>query len=873
MKDSQIAYRFVRMGQEAPEKLPPGEIWVDVGGRADSQVLDHHREESRFRSAAELLVDRAGEVQARLGSAEKITVVTHEMPDLDAIGSAWLAGRIIRREMEDAGWEAVRTLVGAISDNDQGICLGAAERWWPVVFRIRLNSDLRRQQKDSLQRLRRGLELVEETFRLLEKGKTLEQAAESLIDRDTRRYLIRARADYDHDLQHSLSFQVELEIAEDVIGEEEEGYAHTRTALVDALYLPNPRCVLFKEMARTDQKNSTMGHGFPLLVVSRPLSDIEPGELLPKCSPWRFIISVDPLTGLQLPGLGARLEEAEKEKDRKGLGLRCHGEIIAERKLLGKGEGRFGLRVASPWYDGRGHGYTIIDSPSFELNGRRHCGSSLTYNEVLEIVWNHGSPARLVPLDDASLTFFVPVQWAEKGRPELFSESIWFPSGEDGQERRFPQQLADELSPVLRNVLGADDHQGPIWGWRATSKAPWLVPQDRRAEVCCVARELWEVKEGMIVWMARFQPSGKVRLHGWNQIVADLRRHIKAYLGDGISMEDEEGMKRTGKGSLESEEKLRCPREDRLVHLAFCQNSPRDLSIHASQSAVMGSAYLLAEASPALFSEIPGHGELEDVVTVDSHDSFFQALFSFRGVACFSMSASQEAFFKLRSLELLVFLALAQRSCLDALMMEFTRHRYMRRLFRRGGEILEDRMELLKLEQSILFDIATEHYYGQRFFAQTRSLAGVEISHRMAKEQIESLAAQVNENRQQFVSKVLFWLTVFFGPFTLVEGLFSGIHMDRNFAVKYKDPMVEFLDWLLGKLGIDWVEAFPLAYKGWVSLLSYLIVWVVVVFAIGVTLRLANRDPDVQWNSAKWLRPRTWRNLLGRILGRGGNSD
>jgi len=110
-----------------------------------------------------------------------------------------------------------------------------------------------------------------------------------------------------------------------------------------ALIMIKPQAKLFKEWARLD--------GYDMLIVQ-----------------WnnnRIIISVKADGLVSLKGIGNKLNNAESNK-RKELNI-----IINENN-------RIGYNIPDPWYDGRAHGYTIIDSP------RR--GTALDLNTILTLI-------------------------------------------------------------------------------------------------------------------------------------------------------------------------------------------------------------------------------------------------------------------------------------------------------------------------------------------------------------------------------------------------------------------------------------------------------------------------------------------------------
>jgi len=121
---------------------------------------------------------------------------------------------------------------------------------------------------------------------------------------------------------------------------------------VAGLWLKKPASSMFKSWARGDMDNAGNEQGFVLLCI--------------QMSEHRFILSVDPSSGVYLNGLGDLIEQVENEK-RQALGM------------VRQGENRPGYDSPDPWYDGRSplHNYTIIDSP--------RVGTVLSFKEVRDI--------------------------------------------------------------------------------------------------------------------------------------------------------------------------------------------------------------------------------------------------------------------------------------------------------------------------------------------------------------------------------------------------------------------------------------------------------------------------------------------------------
>jgi hypothetical protein len=208
--------------------------------------------------------------------------------------------------------------------------------------------------------VRLGFALLDRSLAALaEAGGDWRAAVRALRDAPVTAFLEAAAAAYAADRDGGRRFTARLPGAE---------------APIDALAVANPTCQLFKDFARHDRAGSPRGRGFGFLVVSYTL---HPG----KRTLWHHIISVDPALGRRLDGLGARLEAAEQ-----ALEDAAAAPLFGGRERVAPGTGRHGADVASPWYDGRAHGHTIVDSPLIEADGRPLCASQLSPERVLAIV-------------------------------------------------------------------------------------------------------------------------------------------------------------------------------------------------------------------------------------------------------------------------------------------------------------------------------------------------------------------------------------------------------------------------------------------------------------------------------------------------------
>ena len=132
------------------------------------------------------------------------------------------------------------------------------------------------------------------------------------------------------------------------------------------------RVIFFKDWARTDSTRAPDKNGFVALSV---FHSAEQGVNA------RCIISVRPDSNLNLRGLGALLEKAESEKRKNhfhGIDDRVTDLVSGKPKTP-----RTGYSNSDPWYDGRGHGFTIIDTP--------RDGTFLSPEEIEDILIKYGS--------------------------------------------------------------------------------------------------------------------------------------------------------------------------------------------------------------------------------------------------------------------------------------------------------------------------------------------------------------------------------------------------------------------------------------------------------------------------------------------------
>jgi len=390
-----INYKFVPAGTIAPENLNKNEIWVDVGSRAAPQVLDHHGGDIHTWSASELIIEKYDKyILNAIDHKNDIRIITHEKPDIDAICSVWLVEKLIRENIKLENDKFISEIVNIVSANDQGIILDdELNENWIIIFKLLLTKEYK--DLDDEQKLKKGLIIFDKTYLMLKNGISLQEIAEKLSSPYINNILISEKKNYIKDLSMAVKFPIKLplrHIEKKLRLIRKKPYKtpdrnNNEWSKTDGLFVVEPTSSLFKEFARNDRKNSTADSGFSFLCIAYDIDikDDHKNKLINK-SPKRYIISTDPSSGFHLEGLGTILEILEQEKED-----RSKKTLLPGRERVSPEKGRFGFNVRSPWYDGRGHNFTIVDSPMINLQSEKGLFfSQLTTEEVMKAVKNYG---------------------------------------------------------------------------------------------------------------------------------------------------------------------------------------------------------------------------------------------------------------------------------------------------------------------------------------------------------------------------------------------------------------------------------------------------------------------------------------------------
>lgn len=331
----EIIFQFAPYGQEFSPA--PSTIVLDVGLKTVPGVIDHHQPEAEPECAASLVVKHPELVLEHIQKEpNQLTIITHRLPDFDAISSIFLTLKLLELRQVDKAMKKIAEYARMVDSASlpKNIELSST----PYALLRALFANIQKPEEEANQeRVTEGLKMMKLLYEQASLGRDI--MANRPIFQGIDRYekaMHRVEDDYFNyleDLERGRKVKLNLPLSDG------SGYR-----LVDGLVVINPKSFLLKEWCRRDVFNSPLGRGFSFL-----LSDF---------GGRRFIIGVDPEAGVNLKGLGTLLNLKEKEKREK------NNRPAGERWYEGN----------CPFFD-----YRIIDSPQD--------GPALTHQEVLETVF------------------------------------------------------------------------------------------------------------------------------------------------------------------------------------------------------------------------------------------------------------------------------------------------------------------------------------------------------------------------------------------------------------------------------------------------------------------------------------------------------
>jgi hypothetical protein len=367
-----VRFEFVGLGAVAPPSASfRDRLYLDVGNDLRPGVLDHHQLVMSTASATRLVLSRPDLIDSivapRRREDDPFTLITHQFPDLDSTAAAFLAVEYLATGRFPEGADLLALYIDRVDEGYPGMSLDR-----PFTLYAAYQELVTRPSADdsgpaaARQSMTNGLRLV---------GYVVEQAGRTRVpleevdafacpglfrveEREAVREDIRR---YEHKLAdpRCLARTAVLRLP----GRFREPEEVEALLVRDVQNADDPeRCVFFKDWARTDARRSASGKGFVALAVFMS----EGAQQKRRC-----ILSVTPDSRASLRGLGALMEQAEGRRRAELYGVdgrvrdRATGAVLPPRPGYGN---------ADPWYDGRAHGYTIVDAPQ--------SGTVLTADEI-----------------------------------------------------------------------------------------------------------------------------------------------------------------------------------------------------------------------------------------------------------------------------------------------------------------------------------------------------------------------------------------------------------------------------------------------------------------------------------------------------------
>ncbi|NDY73835.1 hypothetical protein DO021_18890 [Desulfobacter hydrogenophilus] len=345
--------------------MKKNQIYLDVGNKIQTGILDHHQVQTgpkQYKCAAQIVVDQPNLI---LGAVEinpykkslPVNIVLHRNPDFDCCASAYLASELIKNGELPEGAELLADYTAQV---DAGFkMLDPGQMKTPFVALLSLSNYISRIRPKTGDHnssvLGEGMNIMKILTQSLVRG-TDPDSSQSLdwTQEPLSTLFSLVRKDY---AQYRKNFQRTSATAFEVLSLPLFKRGMSGIGMADALFIKDYNSMLFKYWARSDKEHSPGGNGFIMTLATK--NDIT-------------IIATDPNTEYFLPYLGQVLEKEEvyTRLEKEGKDSRIYGPQGNMKKI------RFHYNN-DPWYDGRGHDFTIIQNPS--------CGTVLSHERIVAI--------------------------------------------------------------------------------------------------------------------------------------------------------------------------------------------------------------------------------------------------------------------------------------------------------------------------------------------------------------------------------------------------------------------------------------------------------------------------------------------------------
>jgi serine/threonine protein kinase len=358
-----IRFAFAAPGSSAPRAgTAPDRLFLGVGNDLRAGVIDGHQLHSYSGSTARLVVSNrhlvTASIEGRRDVTSPLTLVLPEAPDFDCVAAAWLAIAVLTNGELPAGADALARYADKIDEGSIGQSLSNPFSPYAAYMQL-LHRESRRVHSTDHELwhacIEQGLALVGHALEMSVRDSLALPSVDAFSCADVMGEIDRkdVLADIERYHRKLADARTRARVVRLSLPGQFGGRTQVDTLLVrDVQNADDPdRCIFFKDWARSDRERSPGGEGFFGLsvFVSETRHEVR-----------HCILSVTAGSGASLDGLGELLDRAESEHRQNLYGIddREVDPVTGSKKAA-----RPGYDNSDPWYDGRAHGFTIVDSP------------------------------------------------------------------------------------------------------------------------------------------------------------------------------------------------------------------------------------------------------------------------------------------------------------------------------------------------------------------------------------------------------------------------------------------------------------------------------------------------------------------------------
>ncbi|WP_078427346.1 hypothetical protein [Alkalihalobacterium alkalinitrilicum] len=389
VEEDQFIIRYGHNGKEQRFSLDSTVI-LDVGNKLTYGIVDHHHLKSPINVNGKEVCSATGILSAypsllsKIDRSKPITIFVHAFPDFDCYASVYLASFYIQHGHFPQDYELLVDYAEKIDAGEQGVDFNQICTPYTISLVIgdvidnQFDNSISFARKNELM-MEKGLLLVEYMMSKLNSFQESEKCVDHPIILDANHPFQDEQNLLNKDYE-----KYEADIEDETICEKRSMYLlndnrSQKVVEVDALFWnQTPKCSLHKLWARADTRSpSKTGYVFTFIPGIVEMDNNF------KLETNRVTISVNPHFNVTLGELGKILEFAEQKREKEVF----KNEDDSLKQWRDQGRQRWKDEWCinyDPWYDGRSHDYTIIDSPNI--------GSLLQIDEIKDITLNFSKP-------------------------------------------------------------------------------------------------------------------------------------------------------------------------------------------------------------------------------------------------------------------------------------------------------------------------------------------------------------------------------------------------------------------------------------------------------------------------------------------------